>query len=97
MLEKTREKCDGCVFLYVDSSKKRKRLRRKIQSQKNEINQFLKDYNELTAESISAEDAENGTFPWLIEGGKVYPKCKHFVVEICLCGPFKTLEDYIFK
>ena len=70
MLEKTREKCDGCVFLYVDSSKKRKRLRRKIQSQKNEINQFLKDYNELTAESISAEDAENGTFPWLIEGGK---------------------------
>ena len=70
MLEKTREKCDSCVFLYVDSSKKRKRLRRKIQSQKNEINQFLKDYNELTAESISAEDAENGTFPWLIDGGK---------------------------
>ena len=69
-LKKTSGKCDVCVFVHVDSSKKRKRLRRKIQSQKNSINKFIRDYNDLTEELINAEDAENGTFPWLIDGGK---------------------------
>jgi hypothetical protein len=58
------------VFLSIDSSKKRKRLRKKIQSEKNDIQKLVKDYNDLTGDSISTEDAENGTFPWLVDEGK---------------------------
>ncbi len=58
------------MFLSIDSSKKRKRLRKKIQSEKNDIQKLVKDYNDLTGDSISTEDAENVTFSWLVDEGK---------------------------
>ncbi len=55
-------------FLCIDSSEKR--LRKKIQSEKNDIQKLVKDYNDFTGDSISTEDAENGTFSWLVDEGK---------------------------
>ena len=102
-LKKTRRKCDVCVFVHLDSSKKRKRLRRKIQSQKNSINEFIGDYNDLTEESINAEDAENGTFPWLIDGGKYIRNVNTFSswglssIEICFfLWTFQNNEKFYF-
>lgn len=54
------------MFLFQDSSKQRKRLRGRIQSQKTALRKLVGDYNRISEQPLDVLDAESGTLPWLV-------------------------------
>lgn len=63
----------------LDSSKQRRRIRRKVSMEKELLQKVVTKYNQLVGESakVSLESIENGVFPWHVTVSSVDDRGKN--------------------